>query len=154
MIQRIQTIWLAISAISAGLLLKGSIVSFISATGEKLFINISGINRIKDSGNELVSGSHLLTVLVGLTLIFSIITLFMYKIRKTQKKYSLLVIGLSICIIALLMYHAFGIISTYDAEVITGLKMFLPLIILLAAILAYRGILKDDRLVKSFDRLR
>jgi hypothetical protein len=32
--------------------------------------------------------------------------------------------------------------------------MVMPVIITIASILAYRGILKDDRLVKSYDRLR
>jgi len=154
MIQRIQTIWLAISAISCGFLLKGGIVYFMTGTGEGYFINIFGINRINDSVNELISGSHLLTALLGLTLVFSVIAIFFFKSRKTQKKYTLLVVGLSVLLLTLLIYQSFRIISIYNAEIIVGVKMFLPLIILISAIMAYRGISKDDNLVKSYDRLR
>ena len=42
----------------------------------------------------------------------------------------------------------------YGAELEPGLKMVIPLLIMISVTLAYRGISKDDRLVKSYDRLR
>jgi hypothetical protein len=44
--------------------------------------------------------------------------------------------------------------KNYAAEIVPGIKMVIPFIIMIAAILAYRGIASDDRLVKSYDRLR
>jgi amino acid transporter len=65
-----------------------------------------------------------------------------------------MIIGFSICLIILVSYYSYLIVRYYNAELIPGIKMFFPLIILVTALLAYRGISKDENLVKSYDRLR
>jgi hypothetical protein len=52
------------------------------------------------------------------------------------------------------IYVSFRIVSKFDARLIPGFKMILPLAILIFSILASWGIKKDDKLVKSYDRLR
>jgi hypothetical protein len=52
------------------------------------------------------------------------------------------------------MYVSFRIVSKFDARLIPGFKIILPIVILVLSILAFRGIKKDDQLVKSYDRLR
>jgi peptidoglycan/LPS O-acetylase OafA/YrhL len=95
-----------------------------------------------------------LSVLIILIPALSLITIFFFKNRKMQLRLSLLLIVLcSLLIIALI--HVYIITATrYDARMVPGFKMILPLIILVITILAYRGIKKDDQLVKSYDRLR
>ena len=56
-------------------------------------------------------------------------------------------------IIASVLY-SYIILTKYNAEIIPGFKMVIPVIQLILSILAYRGIRKDDALVKSYDRLR
>jgi hypothetical protein len=51
-------------------------------------------------------------------------------------------------------YYAYLAISNYEAVFTPGLKMVLPVILLILSMLAYRGIRKDELLVKSYDRLR
>jgi K+ transporter len=57
-------------------------------------------------------------------------------------------------LIALLVYYGITVIQRYHSELVPGIKMFIPVLILIFAILAYRGIKKDEDLVKSGDRLR
>lgn len=154
MIQRIQTIWLIISAICSGFLMKGGIVSFIDKSGQKYFTGFSGVYKLGDSGHELITGSIALSVLIILIPILSLITALLYKSRRIQKKVTLAVVIFSICLIILLTYYSYVLLKDYNTELIPGVKMFIPVIILITSILAYRGILKDDRLVKSYDRLR
>jgi uncharacterized membrane protein YidH (DUF202 family) len=52
------------------------------------------------------------------------------------------------------IHVSFNIVSKFEARIIPGFKMILPILILIISILAYRGIKKDDQLVKSYDRLR
>jgi hypothetical protein len=95
-----------------------------------------------------------LSVLIILIPALSLITIFFFKNRKMQLRLSLLLIVFcSLLIVALI--HVYIITTTrYDARMVPGFKMILPLIILVITILAYRGIKKDDQLVKSYDRLR
>jgi len=154
MIQRIQTIWLLISAISSGFLIKGGIVNFIDKTGQKYFTGFSGIYKLNESGQEIVTSSTPLAVLIILIPLLSLISILFFKSRRIQKVLTLILVTLSLCLIILVTYYSYMLIKSYDTELVFGIKMVIPLIILIAVILAYRGISSDDRLVKSYDRLR
>ncbi len=154
MIQRIQTIWLLISAISSGFLIKGGIVNFIDKTGHKYFTGFSGIYKLNESGQEIVTSSVPLAVLIILIPLLSLISILFFKSRRIQKVLTLILVTLSLCLIILVTYYSYILMKSYDTEFVFGIKMVLPLIILIAVILAYRGISSDDRLVKSYDRLR
>lgn len=154
MIQRIQSIWLLISAISSGFLMKGGIINFIGEAGEKYFTGFSGIYKLADTGQELIIRSIPLSALIILIPVLSLISIFLFKSRQLQKVLTLVLVTLSLCLIIMVTYYSYILIKNYTAEIVPGIKMLIPLIILIALILAYRGIVRDDRLVKSYDRLR
>ena len=154
MIQRIQTIWLLISAISSGFLIKGGIVNFIDKTWQKYFTGFSGIYKLTESGQEIVTSSVPLAVLIILIPLLSLISILFFKSRRIQKVLTLILVTLSLCLIILVTYYSYILMKSYDTELVFGIKMVVPLIILIAVILAYRGISSDDSLVKSYDRLR
>ena len=154
MIQRIQTFWLLISTISSGLLIKGDIVVFTNKAGQRYLIGFSGISGYNETGNELITRSVPLEILIILIPLLSLISILYFKSRRIQKILTLMIIGFSICLIIHVSYYSYLIVRYYNAELIPGIKMFFPLIILVTALLAYRGISKDENLVKSYDRLR
>jgi len=154
MIQRIQTIWLMISAISSGLMLNGGITTFISAGGQKYITGLTGIFKVADSGNVLIKTSASLSAIIILITLISVISILMFKRRRIQKILSLVIFSLSICLLILMVYFSYIILKTYNTQLVPGYKMFLPVIIPIAAIFAYRGISTDDQLLKSYERLR
>jgi hypothetical protein len=154
MIQRIQSIWLLISAISSVFLIKGGIINLIDNAGQKYHTAFSGTFKLSSSGPELITGSVSLSALIIIIPVLSIITLLLFKWRRIQKVLSLVIISLSSCLIILLVYYSFILMRNYDSELIPGFKMVLPLIILIAGIFAYKGISGDAKLIKSYDRLR
>ena len=154
MIQRIQTIWLLVSAISSGFLMRGGIVNFIDKTGQNYCVGFSGVFRLTDSGQNLIKGSVTLSYLIILIATVSVIAILLFKSRRIQKVLTLVLVTFATSIIILLTYHSFLLVKNYDLELVPGIKMFLPPVILIASVLAYRGIINDDRLVKSYDRLR
>jgi len=154
MIQRIQTIWLLVSALCSGLLLKGSIIDFTDTSGQEYFIAFTGIFKLNVQGKELIDWSIPLSALIILIPVLSVISILLYKSRRFQKIIALIIIAFSLCLIILVIYHSYSMMKSYNAELVPDIKMILPLIILIAATLAYSGISKDDRLVKSYDRLR
>jgi hypothetical protein len=154
MMQRIQTIWLFISAISSGFLMKGGIVNFIDKTGIKYFTGFPGICTQNDTGNEILTKSFPLAALIILIPVLSMAIILLFRLRKIQKVLSLILITFSFCLIILVIYYSYLVMKNYDAEIETGFKMAIPVIILTCSIFANRGIINDDKLVKSYDRLR
>ena len=139
MIQRIQTVWLLLAALCAALTYR-----FPFYTGNKLSTaNVQTYEKLVASSNFL-----LLIFTAGLT-VGAIIIIFLYKNRKQQMW--LTVIAAALAIINIIIYF-------------TELKKFVSGNISLSAILAFaipiflalavNGIYKDEKLVKSLDRLR
>lgn len=96
----------------------------------------------------------LLNIIVGLMAAASI---FLYKNRIRQAKIVRLAILLEIIFIALVFFVYAGIIEKNlhaSPDYLEEAGIYFPLISLIFLILAYRYILKDEKLVRSADRLR
>lgn len=131
MIQRIQSIYLLVAAISM------SLISFkvpVYNLNETLFM-------AKDDTKMFV-----LTI-VGA--IFSLLGLFMFKNRKFQMK----LIRLTVLIQMIIGIRIFMLFNKFEV-VLNNSFLFLMAFTLIALIMAYRGVKKDDDLVRSVDRIR
>jgi hypothetical protein len=138
MIQRQQSLWLVLSAISSFLSFK-----FPFYNGTK------NINNLITSA-ELDGGSTFsLVVLTGALLILSLVTIFLFKDRKLQLK--LCFAGTAISILTLILY--FVEMKKFETGTISLSCLFMFATIA-GYIMAARGIWKDEKLVKSLDKLR
>jgi len=137
------------------LFLAGNVFTFADGTGVEYKATLKGIYLVSEGiAAPPVHSTLPLTILALLTALVSGITLFAFRNRKTQSKLAITVITLSVMLVLTSIYCIWFALSEYQARLIPGYKMILPLLMLLFAILAYRGIKKDDNLVKSYDRLR
>jgi hypothetical protein len=141
MIQRIQSVWLLLAAICA----------FITYT----LILYSG--TLADGSQVLFAlGDHFLLVALIIALgILCLITIFVFKNRKLQLKLTIFAIVLALGYLAL-QYFSIEQFKK-DNAIVTGsyqVAALLPILILIFLIMAARGINKDEKLVKSLDRLR
>ncbi|MEO5684961.1 MAG: DUF4293 domain-containing protein [Chitinophagaceae bacterium] len=140
MIQRIQSIWLFLAAVAAFFTLK---FSFFSG-------NMLGPDAVTKTFTYLTATSKLgiliCTIAVGVA---ALISVFLYKNRKLQIRVTLAAMLLSLLTI-LLYYNE----TRHFAEGNYDLTALIALSIPLFFILALRGIYKDQKLVKSLDRLR
>jgi Domain of unknown function (DUF4293) len=155
MIQRIQSLFLILIAMLSGFLLTGSVISFINKTGS--VINITFTEVIKSTGGlgiEVIEKLLPLTILIIVIPLISLITIFLYNKRRYQLVMSRVLITLNSILIIAFLHVSLRIISGYGAQLVPGVKMIIPILMLILAILAFRGIKKDDQLVKSYDRLR
>ena len=136
MIQRIQTLYLLISAgISAGL-------SFVFY----LWIN--------DIGDKIYAIDYPLfySLFFGSALL-SLISIFLYKNRKSQFMLGRLNILLNFVLLGLFVYHSLNLSGeTLVSE--KGIGILLPIFSIVFLVLANKAIKKDEDLVKSVDRLR
>lgn len=95
-----------------------------------------------------------LSVIILLICILSFAAIFLFKKRKIQLTLTVSIILLTILLIGLMLFYAFWTAGKYQEKLVPGFKMFIPLLMFVFGILAYRGIRKDENLVKSYDRLR
>jgi ABC-type multidrug transport system permease subunit len=138
MIQRQQTLWLLLAALAALFCFM-----FPFATGK-------GIEKGFEVDKTIKAGSNFLLLLfTGASLVLSAVIIFLYKDRKLQMKLCLLGILLSIVIIVLYFMQTNKLTKSTLA-----LSCVLPFAITAGYIVAFRNIRKDEKLVKSLDKLR
>lgn len=139
MIQRIQTLWLLAASICGFATLKLSFYSGnkLDATNVKQFVPLNATTNT------------ILMVLTACVAAAALVLIFFYKDRKTQLLITLAATVVSIVNIILYFAEIKKFVEgNYD---ITSVLAFLvPLFLLLAA----RGIYKDEKLIRSVDRLR
>lgn len=138
MIQRQQTLWLLLAAIASFLTFR-----FPFYTGTLVEGNTSRFAEL-DGGTNLP-----LLIFTGLSLLLAAIAIFLFKDRKTQFK--LAIGGIFISAIILVLY------ITQLKNFTTGnfaLTAIIVIAILLGYIMAARGIWKDEKLIKSLNKLR
>lgn len=155
MIQRIQSLYLLLTTILSVLFLNGTFLTFFKESGGSISITLKGfMSQIQGKGEEVILGSLPIYLVIIIILLISLITIFSFRNRKVQLWLAgILIILTSVLIIVSVTYSLF-IVRKYDAELVTGAKMFIPALVLIFSILAYRSIKKDADLIKSYDRLR
>ncbi|MEN9951944.1 MAG: hypothetical protein RLZZ520_212 [Bacteroidota bacterium] len=141
MIQRIQTLWLLISTACAALFIFMPVYKGIYLNGTQQVISIR-------ENLFLLAGAATLTTL-------SFLTIFLFKNRKAQKRFILLNILLIIGVFIAQYY----LIEQFkkDNGIVQGdwqMIAILPLFMLLFHVFAYRGIVADEKLISSADRMR
>lgn len=139
MIQRIQSIWLLLAAAACFLTLTLSFYSgnVIQPDQSRRFENLNAMSNIW------------LTILTFLLGILIIIIIFLFKNRKLQMKLTILAIVLSIGHIALFFSQLKKFVEG-SFDLTSPVVFMVPIFLILAA----RGIYKDERLIKSLNRLR
>lgn len=141
MIQRIQSVWLLLAAIAGTLTYRLPLWE----------------GTLQDNSKKVFLGPEMLllfTVIVA-TSVLALVTIFLFKNRKLQKTLCFLGILLSIGIVILEFTHVEGFKSeTNFIESRWKFGAILPILMILLFMLAYGGIRKDQKLVKSLERLR
>lgn len=141
MIQRIQTIWL----------LAASLLGFISL--KTSFYSGHRINDIIPKPVVFITGSYNILLIITTTAfaVTALISIFLYKNRKLQLRINILSLILSLLTIGLYYWQSKSFIAEESSYNLTSV---IPLAIPILLILGIRGIYKDEKLVKSMDKLR
>jgi len=139
MIQRIQTVWLFLAALFAALTYK---FPFYSG-------NIINKEKVQLFEKLLASSNFLVLIFTAGLIVGTIIIIFMYKNRKQQMWLTAAAAGLSIINIILYFNELKKFVSG-NMSLTAVFALAIPIFLLLAV----NGIWKDEKLVKSLDRLR
>jgi hypothetical protein len=140
MIQRIQTIWLLLTAACAFLTIR---LPFYS--GHKMDDPQKTYAALNATTNMLLL---ILTVAIGIACLISI---FLFKNRKLQMRITLVALLVSLLNIFLYYNETKKFIAIESSLDLSCVFVFaIPVLLFLA----FRGIYKDEKLIKSVDRLR
>lgn len=141
MIQRLQTLWLALASIAALFSLKFSFysgnIADAAQTGGMKWVELTGTRNF------------ILLILTVAVAVAAGIIIFLYKDRKIQLRLSLLTLIVSL--INIILYF------NETKKFLQGnytLTALISLIIPIFLVLAIRGIYKDEKLIRNADRLR
>ncbi len=158
MIQRIQSLFLAIAAAAAVLMLFFPVADFLSGTELGNYKLLATGLKCMDPNPRFLTSSWFgfpLTALISVNIILPILVLFLYRNRQLQIK--ILAFNILIAIVLIIVVLIYYISSV---QKLTGIQpsyqfgAFCPLISLVFLVLANRFIRKDENLVRSADRLR
>jgi len=141
MLQRMQSVWLLLAAIFAILTIK---FSFYSGN-----IEVPG----QPVSFQYLTASFSIWILIVTIVLVCIagIDIFLYKNRKLQGRLAILGIVFSLLNIFLYLKEIHRFVENQGSHTITSIFVF---VIPVLFFLAWRGIYRDQKLVKSLDRLR
>ncbi len=134
MIQRIQSVYLLLAAVASG-----AVIMFVP-----LFSSAAGDYFVLDDA--------VFTALTVLSTLISLFSIFRYKNRRQQLVSGRINIILNFILFGLIFYLYYNGHSEEGAALRFG--SFVPLICVVLITLANKGIMKDEMLVRSADRLR
>jgi len=141
MLQRIQSVWLLLAALCAAFTYR---IAFYS--GNKL-----GTDNKPVYEKLTASSNFILLITTALLVAGCLYTIFIYRNRKQQLWLAIGAAGLSLINLLIYFSEAKKFLPNENSY---GLGAVLAIAIPILSVLAARGIWKDEKLVKSVDRLR
>jgi hypothetical protein len=154
MIQRIQSVYLLIAAILLALLFFFPLADLIDKNGVIYTYLYRGLYGPVEGNQKLLFYTTPLAILYLLILMMNFSNIFLYKFRSLQMKICLLNIFLILASLAVFYYYLASPFSNYAATVNYKIFALSPIIAAIFIFLAYKSIHKDEKLVKSIDRIR
>ena len=154
--QRIQTLYfvLVLLLMIAATLLPNA--DFINSTNHLHYqLDSRGIAELTSKGVPTKTvGTNPCTFLFGIILFVTTFCIFRYNNRKVQFRLATINLLLIFAYIVILAVYLVIAKNKLQADVFLKVPVGFPVIALILEYLAMRGIMKDEKLVKSMDRLR
>lgn len=155
MLQRIQTIWLFISSLVLFGLFLFPYIQFVKTDGAAQAIKVTGV--YENIGGQPVKTQEfiLLTIVTVIVALLPLVVIFYFRNRKRQ---------IALCYVTILVILGYSFWLVQSARQVIGnveldlpnygIGVILPSLSIFFIILALKGIRKDEKLIKSADRLR
>lgn len=152
MIQRIQTLFLLGAAVFMSLMLFLPIAGFTLADGRIFTARSSGL--LDEQGEHVIRTTPVI-ILIMVCAALLLLNVFLYKRRKLQIRFCVYAIILEFGLIGLMYYFWVVIIRQLEmGDVWIMLPAVFPVVAIILTYLAFRGIRRDEILIRSIDKIR
>lgn len=155
MLQRVQSIWLLFATLSILSLFLFPYIQIPESDGLLKSIMVTGV--YENVNNQTLQTQHftIITVATVFLALIPLITIFLFKNRKQQINLCYLTVMAILGYSFWLVQSAKGIIGDFTLQTENyRIGVFLPSLAILFLVLAIKGIKRDEKLIRSVDRLR
>lgn len=154
MIQRIQTLFLLIATILQVIFLLSPLSTFLMEGNQTILLYCSGF-KTGDIESQMVLRNTSMLILCISILVLTFINIFLYKKRILQIRICVYTILLNIGMIGFLFLTISNFMKNNTVSQHTySVFLVMPIVSIILLFLAFRGIRKDEILIKAYDRLR
>ncbi len=156
MIQRIQTIFLFFVFASSLAAFFFPIANFLSSPVYTIELGVFGVKEFADYGLAWPD-TILLQAVLGLSGLLAFFTIFLYKRRMVQVRLIRFDLLVNIVYLALIFFYyvpELEAITQTNADYMSEPGIYLPIASVVFLLLASRFIMRDEKLIRSADRLR
>ena len=152
MLQRRQSLYLFLVFILSIVLFTGPLASVSSGDGV-YFLKHSGVFDL--SGERQDVATWPLTMMISISTLLSFLTIFSYLKRPRQMRMTLFLMFFNLGLVAVVAYYVAYVMHNYNGEqFLFEWRIVIPPVMLVLLILAFRGIRKDELMVRAADRIR
>lgn len=154
MIQRIQSLYLIIAGVFVSVLFFVPVAVLSGKEGNLYLVYLSGVVSEGTSNRATIAESWPLLIYASVVLIFLVSIIFLFRNRMLQIRLSYVALVNLLVLAALIFFYVWK--SQNSLGGIYSMKIYFSFTFVSAVFvyLAIRGIAKDDKLVKSIDRIR
>ncbi len=155
MIQRIQTVYLFLALVVLLLMFFFSLGT-LSFGQERIMINIYGFSPVGGEAMDQAEFDLGFFALLPLSVLLLLVDIFLFRNRAFQYNVIRFVMVLEVLLTGLTAYALWGAPTGLEGQpsLTIGFGSILPPIALILTFLAGKGVKKDEKLVRSVDRLR
>jgi cbb3-type cytochrome oxidase subunit 1 len=155
MLQRIQTIYLLAIVVLSGFVVFSPLADLINKVDNLIYIvDFKGISLVQQTGNAIVARVWGLNSVSLVIPILALITIFSFKNRPKQIRLTVINMVFMISFYFFLIIYLWPACERLHTDWHLRIVNLFPLVNLILSFLAIGAIGKDEKLVKSLDRLR
>ncbi|MDP4238759.1 MAG: DUF4293 domain-containing protein [Bacteroidota bacterium] len=155
MIQRIQTLYLLAIVVLSGFVIFSPLVDLVNKADNLIYhVDFKGISLLQPTGNTIISRIWGLTSVSCVIPILALITIFSYKNRLKQIRLSVINMFFMISFYIIMLLYLWPACQQLHTDWHLRIVSIFHLLNLILSYLAIGSIGKDEKLVKSLDRLR
>ena len=155
MLQRVQTLYLLAIVVLSGFVIFSPLADLINKVDNlNYLVNFKGISLVKPTGNIIESSIWGLTSVSSVVPIIALITIFSFKNRVKQIRLSVINMLFMICFYIFMILYIWPACERLQSDWHLRVASVFPLVNIILNYLAIGAIGKDEKLVKSLNRLR
>jgi len=155
MLQRIQTIYLLVIVVLSGFVIFSPLADLINKVDNLIYlVDFKGISLIQKTGNLLEARVWALNVVTLIVPILALKSIFSFKNRLRQIRFTVINMVFMISFYGFMLLYLWPACERLHTDWHLRIVALFPLVNLILSYLAIGAIGKDEKLVKSLDRLR
>lgn len=157
MIQRIQTLYLLLIVVFSILMLSGSILAVTGIDDSPVIkFGLTGpdYELTGQSDRQIILMKNIITGVTVAGSFLAAVSIFLYRKRKLQHLFTVFLAILSVFLIITMAWLLYLFTAIPGTVVVPGWRILIPPFLLILALLASKGIRHDEKLVRSYERLR